>query len=401
MLIQKPHTWLEINKTAFDHNMAQYRSLVGQATRIAVVVKSNGYGHGTKEMGLLCQQNPLVEWICTASLTEALELRSYGIQKPILVLSMVDEDPRLAIQHEIDLPVFDSETAHIYHRIAQEVGKSCRIHIKIDTGLTRYGLPVASAMPTVQEIYALPHLTVVGIFTSCAESGNTDRSFTMQQMTLFSEFCKNLESLGIDIPLKHGANSAAASTVHTLFPVLNLVRLGAGAYGLWHFKDSFDQAALNHPGLALQHIATWKSRITYIKHVPTGTPVGYDRTYTTTRPTTIAIIPVGYQDGYDRRLSNKGLVLIRDYYARVIGRICMNATLIEIPADKHAVLGDQVILLGDYEHLRAHDIARTIESYNAREITTRLAPAMHKKIVAQELVNAQQKSDTRIQKMPI
>lgn len=377
MLIQKPHTWLEINKSAFNRNIAIYRTMLDHSTMISVVVKSNAYGHGTKEVGLFCQENTSVDWICTASLSEALELRSYGITKPILVLSMVDEDPQQALMHDIDLPLFDVPTAIALNIIGAQHNKKFNVHVKIDSGMTRYGIIPESAITQIQQIHALPFISIRGIFTSCAESGNPDQTFTLQQLEAFQAICTQLESMGIHIPLKHGANSAAASTVHSMLPACNLVRLGAGAYGLWHFRDT----ASNHPHLKLEQIITWKSRVTYIKHVPAGTSVGYDRTYTTTRPTTIAIIPVGYQDGYDRRFTNKGLMRIHNYYARVIGRICMNATLLEIPEGQEVALGDEVILLGNYDNLRAHELATMIESYNAREITTRLAPHMAKRVV--------------------
>lgn len=381
MIIKSPHTWLEINQTAFDHNIQTYRSLLGDKTTISVVVKSNAYGHGTHEVGLLCQNNPHVDWICTASLSEALQLRSYGVTKPILVLSIIDQDPQLAIEHSIDLPVFDIATARTLNQIGAQSGQKVNVHIKIDSGLSRFGLDPRTALSKIMQINQLAHVSIRGIFTSCAESGNPDQTFTLQQLNTFNLVCQQLEELGIRIPFKHGANSAAASTVHTQFPLFNFVRLGAGAYGLWHFRD--EQS--NHSELPLQQVLSWKSRIGNLKTVPAGTCVGYDRTFTTTRPTTIAIIPVGYQDGYDRRFTNKGFVLINGYYARVIGRICMNATLIEIPEGKQAQLDDEVILLGNCEKLRAHELAALIESYNAREITTRLSPAIEKIITENKL----------------
>jgi alanine racemase len=377
MLIKSPHTWLEISKAAFDHNIQTYRSLIGSDTALSVVAKSNAYGHGTKEIGILCQENAQVDWLCTASLSEALELRSYGITKPILVLSIIDKDPELALTHDIDFPVFDLETAQILNAIAQKTNRAFNVHIKIDTGLTRYGLAAETALDNIKAIHALPHIKARGIFTSCAESGNPDQTFTLQQLNTFNELCKTLEGQGIVIPFKHGANSAAASTVQAQFPLFNFVRLGAGVYGLWHFRDSVD----NHPELSLKPVLSWKTRIGTIRNVPVGTCVSYDRTFITDRPTTIAIIPVGYQDGYDRRFSNKGVVRIHDYYARIIGRVAMNAALIEIPEGKTAHIGDEVILLGDYDKLQAHQLAALIESYNAREITTRLAPHIEKKIL--------------------
>lgn len=377
MLVKKPHTWIEISRAAFDHNIQTYRSLIGNKTILSVVVKSNGYGHGLKEMGLLCQENPEVQWLCTASLSEALALRKQGITKPILVLSIIDEDPALAIEHSIDLPLTDYAQAVLLHEAGAREQQKITVHIKIDTGLTRYGLSPETALKEIIAIAQLPFIQIRGIFTSCAESGNPDQTFTLQQLELFNALCAQLDANGIHIPFKHAANSAAASTVQSRYPHCNFIRLGAGAYGLWHFRDAMN----NHPNLSLQPILTWKTRTGIIKKVPAGTCVSYDRTFIAQHPTTIAIIPVGYQDGYDRRMSNKGIVRIRDYHARVIGRVAMNAALIEIPEGKVAEMGDEVILLGANDQLQAHQLAALIESYNAREITTRLAPHIERKIV--------------------
>lgn len=377
MLVKKPHTWIEISKAAFDHNIQTYRSLIGKGTILSVVVKSNGYGHGLKEMGLLCQENPEIQWLCTASLSEALELRKQGITKPLLVLSIIDEDPVLAIEHSIDLPLTDYAQAALLNEAGARAQQKITIHIKIDTGLTRYGLSPETALKEIRVIAQLPFIQIQGIFTSCAESGNPDQTFTLQQLTAFDALCSELETHGIHIPFKHASNSAAASTVQNKFPHFNFIRLGAGAYGLWHFRDAMN----NHADLSIKPVLTLKTRIGTIKKVPADTCVSYDRTFITMRPTTIAIIPVGYQDGYDRRFTNKGIVRIKDYYARVIGRIAMNATLIEIPEDKTVEIGDEVILLGAVDQLQAHQLAALIESYNAREITTRLAPHIEKVIV--------------------
>lgn len=376
MLVSKPHSWIELNAAAVDHNINVYKNLINSDTTLCAVLKSNAYGHGILEMGNICQKNSSVAWLSTASLSEALILRNAGITKPIIVLSIIDENPILALDQNIDLPIFDIETAHTLNEIGAQHNKKFFIHIKIDSGMSRFGFTVDHSLEAILHIARLQNLSINGIYTHCAESGNPEQSFTMTQLQSFETACKQIADAGIHIPFKHASNSAAASAVHNIFSS-NFVRLGAGLYGLWHFRNSQE----HHPLLNLKPVMTWKSRICHIKKVAANTFVGYDRTYQTSRETIIATIPIGYYDGYDRRFTNQGIVRINNFYAKVIGRICMNATMIEIPQEHTVNLGDQVVLLGDYEHLRAHDLAHTISSFNAREITTRLHPLLERKIV--------------------
>ncbi len=388
MLVPKPHSWIELDATAFNHNINIYRNIIGKNTILCVALKSDAYGHGIKQMGKICQENDTVDWICTASLSEALILRNENIIKPILVLSLIDEDPALALTHAIDLPVFDLSTAELLNEIGRKHNKKFSIHIKIDSGMSRFGFIAQEGLEPVQHIARLPFISINGIYTHCAESGNPEQSFTLKQLHAFDLICQQIEQAGIHIPFRHASNSAAASTVHPLF-ASNFIRLGAGTYGLWHFRNSPEE----HPNLNLKSVMTWKTRVCHIKKVPANTFIGYDRTYQTTRETIIATIPVGYYDGYDRRFTNQGIMKINDYYAKVVGRICMNATKLEIPEGHTVSLGDEVILLGDHDNLRAHDLAKTIHSFNAREITTRLSPHLERRIVNEvTVVNSLQKN---------
>jgi alanine racemase len=396
MLVLKPHTWLEINQNAFDHNIALYRSLIGDKTQLSVVLKSNASGHGIREYGQLCEENPHVNWLCTASLSEAMVLRHAGITKPILVLSIIDEDPALAIMYDIDLPVFDLETAHILSAIGEQLNKKIAVHVKIDTGLSRFGFKPDESLAALTHISTMQGLMIRALFTHCAEASNPDKSFTMQQFETFNSVIQELENNGIHIPLKHAANSGPSSTMNSLYPACNFVRLGAAANGLWHFRDT----PQDHPLLDLKPVLTWKSRISHIKKILVNTCVGYDRTYTTTRETIVATIPVGYHDGYDRRFTNLGIMRINNFYAKVVGRICMNATMLEIPEGKAVSIGDEVILLGDYDYIRAHDLAALIGSFNAREITTRLSGHLERRIVRDKECNKTIIPQTQIQTTP-
>lgn len=381
MITPKPYTWIELNRTAFEHNANWYRNRIGVNTMLAVVVKSNAYGHGLLEIGTLGQASNWVDWLCTATLSEALTLRNHGIIKPILVLSIIDEDPALAAQHAIALPVFDLPTAQILNECAQRMNKHIAVHIKIDTGMSRFGFMPSEAIAAIQDIQKLPFINAQGIFTSCAQAGTADQSFTLQQLTQFDTLCETLEKLGINIPIRHATNSAATNNFAHQFPRFNFVRVGAGIYGLGHMASSPAFTPLD-----IVPIMQWKTRVTHVKHIKAGDYVGYDRTFRATRDTTLAVVPVGYQDGYDRRMSNKGVVFINnEYYAHVVGRICMNATIIAIPEGKTVAIGDEVMLLGDHPQLRAHEIATMIESFNAREITTRLSANMERIIMHPEV----------------
>lgn len=393
MITPKPYTWIELNNTAFEHNVAWYKKQIGNQSFLAAVVKSNAYGHGLLEIGTLCQASNWVDWLCTATLSEALALRNHGITKPILVLSIIDEDPTLAAKHEIALPVFDLATAQILSACAQRMNKHIAVHIKIDTGMSRFGILPGEAIGAIRHIQKLPLINAQGIFTSCAQAGTADQSFTLQQLMQFDALCAELENHGINIPIRHATNSASTNNFASQFPRFNFARVGAGIYGLGHMA--------NAPTFTLPDIVPimqWKTRVSHIKHIKAGDYVGYDRTFTATRNTTLAIIPVGYQDGYDRRMSNKGTVLINnEYYAPVVGRICMNATIIAIPEDKTVELGQEVMLIGDHPQLRAQEIAMMIESFNAREITTRLSPDIEKKVIAHVIAIGDQKIDPALQ----
>ena len=380
MITPKPYTWVELNSAAFEHNVHWYKNRIGVNTLLAAVIKSNGYGHGLIEMGLLCEQSKVVDWICTATLSEAIALRANSVTKPIVVLSIIDEDPTLAAKHAIAVPVFDMHTAYQLNESGKKIHSKIMVHVKIDTGMSRYGFMCEEAVEAIREIQKLPYITIQGIFTSCAQAGSVDQSFTMHQLTQFDDLCALLEKNNIHIPIRHATNSAATSNFVTQFPRFNLARIGAGIYGLGHMAQSLE---LTQPNII--PIMQWKTRVSHIKHIQAGDYVGYDRTFQATRNTTLAVVPIGYQDGYDRRMSNKGIVFINnEYYAPVVGRICMNATIIAIPEGKAVSIGDEVMLLGDKPNLRAHEIATMIESFNAREITTRLSPSIERKITQQQ-----------------
>lgn len=349
-------TWLEISASAFAKNCAYYASRMPGAS-CALVIKSNAYGHGLPELSTLAQKSNHVSWLCTSNLSEALAVRASGVTKPLLVLSYCDADPILALTHDIALTVSSSEQLTTLSAL-QHPGVF-NVHLKVDTGMRRFGFAPDEVIAIAQQITATPNLNLSGIYTHFAESDNADQTFTDHQHTQFATTLTQLHAHGITPPCIHAHNSAASRARQ---PFGTLSRIGAGAYGL----------------LGLTPVLTWKARIISLRTVGAQQPIGYSRTYTTQRETRVASIPVGYYEGYDRRLSNCGTVVIMHngtpHYAPVIGRVCMNVTLLDVTDIPDAQIGTEVIILGDHDDIRAADLAHKVGSFNPREITTRIAP---------------------------
>lgn len=373
-----PLTWIEISKSALENNLRMFKSLAHN-TLIAPVVKSNAYGHGLLEIARLCQESSSADWLCTASLSDAVFLRTQGIIKPILVLSYLDEDPALAVHYGIDVLVYDEATIKELSAIGKAIGKPVAIHIKVDTGMSRLGFFPHEIPALIAKIQQLGGLVISGIATHFSEVAQENQQYTQQQAQAFNDLLLFLKKNDFHIPIRHAANSAGA--INITGPLWNFTRLGAGLYGLWPSAFTQQRAQHNHTGFTLQPIMTWKTRIITMRRLPAHSFVGYDRTYTTTRDTTMAILPMGYFDGYNRRLTNLGTVMVHNKAAKVMGRVCMNLLMIDVTDIPQARVGDEVILLGNHPGLTAHDMAQLTEGRNPREVTTQLNAQIKRIIV--------------------
>lgn len=363
------NSWIEINAAAFNHNIAQYKKIVGPVL-LAPVIKSNAYGHGLELIAHLCENNPDVDRICVVSLSEALRLRAIGITKPLLVLSIIDANIAYAIEHDIEIIVYDIITAHELNALAHTQNKKAQIHIKVDTGLSRLGLSPDAAYALIQQIQQLSHITISGIFTHYAASENADQTFTNQQIKTFNQLLEKLDAQGIHIPLKHTSCSAAITANNATH--FTMVRLGIGIYGLWPSADNKKTTLAHYPTFSLKPIMTWKTRIIHIKEISAGSYVGYNLTHQTNKPTRIATLPIGYWDGYDRRLSNKGIVLINNQCAPVVGIVAMNLIMVDVTGID-VLVGDTVTLLCAHEHVNATMLAQLCNTINY-ELVTRINP---------------------------
>ena len=366
-------TWVKINKENLLHNLSQFRKLVGAKVKIMGVVKANAYGHGLIEVaGVISDQ---VDWFGVDSLSEALKLRQVAIKKPILVLGYTElKDLKEAVKNNISLTVYNKETIEKLGKIPiHNPNLNPKIHIKIETGTARQGVLENEILEFIKFVKQYPSIEIQGISTHYANiEDTTDSSFAKAQLEIFSRAAEILKKEGVT-PLRHTACSAAT----ILFPEthFDMVRLGISMYGLWSSKETKAVAKNKNLELDLKPALTWKTIIAQIKNLPAGTPVGYGLTERVSRDSKIAILPIGYYDGYDRKLSSVGNVLIRGKRCKVLGRVCMNMIIVDVTDLPKVELEDEVVLLGRQgkEEISAEDLAQKIGTINY-EVVTRINP---------------------------
>ncbi len=335
-------TRAEIDLDSIEHNVSEFRRLLGPDVQIMAVVKADGYGHGAVPVARAALRAGATH-LAVALLEEALELRRAGIEAPILLFGYTHPDAApLLLKHRLAPAIFDLETARLLSSRCRAEGRTLPVHLKIDTGMGRVGVPAADAPAFIAAVSRLPALELQGIFThlsSADENDDSARAHTARQLQLFDRVIAAAGEQGVSFPLRHAANSAAA----VLFPQAryNLVRIGISLYGCYPAPWMRDHGAVKlRPAMSL------KSRIVYLKEVPPQTPIGYGRTYLTAGRSRIATVSVGYADGYHRRLSNRGQVLVRGRRAPIVGRICMDQLMIDVTHIDGAACGDEVVLYG-------------------------------------------------------
>ncbi len=361
-------TWVEVSKSAIKHNLAQFKRLIGRQVLLMPVVKSNAYGHGMVEVAKICDTDKNVSRICVVNLDEALELIKNGIKKPILILSFYELDEKklkTAIKNKVAFPVYTEDQLVVLNKIAKQLKTKAVVHLKIDSGTTRIGVLPNQAVIYAKKISKLNNLYLEGIWSHFASSEN-DPVFTKKQLDLFDNIIKQVEKEGIVIPVKHFACSAAM-ILHkdTHF---NAVRLGLSTYGLYPDEKSRKKISLK-PALSLN------TKIIQVKNIPSDTKISYGGTYTTKQPTKIAILPIGYWDGIDRKLSNVGEVIIKGQKCPIRGRVCMNLTMVDVTKIQNVKIGDKATIIGSQGNtsVSADDLTRLIGTINY-EVVDRINP---------------------------
>lgn len=334
-------TWAEIDLSVMESNFENMQKALSKGTKMLAVVKANAYGHGAVTIAKRMEPKEYIWGFAVATIEEALELRSAGIEKPVLILGYVfASDYEALVEHEIRTAVFTVEMAEKLSAMAVQKGKILPIHFAVDTGMTRIGFRgPKESIPDMLRICALPGLYAEGMFTHFARADENSPQRTREQFALFMEFAGLLRENGVKIPLLHCNNSAGI--LWNREGDLDMVRPGITIYGI-----SPSQEVMN-PGVEYEPVLSWKARISHVKEVESGTQVSYGGTYVTDKEkTVIATIPVGYADGYPRSLSNRGSVLIQGKKAPIIGRVCMDQFMVDVTDIPEVMPQDPVTLIG-------------------------------------------------------
>ena len=367
-------TWIEINKKNLNSNLSQFRKLVGEKVKIMGVVKANAYGHGLVVTSKIIEKN--VDWFGVDSLVEGIELRKNNIKKPILVLGYVElGDLKTAVKNKLSLTVYNKETIDCLGEIPiKNPYFNPKIHLKLETGTGRQGIPETDLAEFLKHIKKYPSIKIEGASTHYANiEDTTDSSYAKNQLAVFRRMVAAIEAEGFKIPFKHTACSAAA----ILFPEtrFDMVRLGISMYGLWSSKETKAIANSGKNKLNLKPAIFWKTKIAQLKKIKSGAAIGYGLTEILSRDSLIAILPIGYFDGYDRKLSSIGNVLIRGQRCKILGRVYMNMIIVDATDLKNVKIEDEAVLLGKQgkEEITAEEIAQKIGTINY-EVISRINP---------------------------
>ncbi|MDR7491928.1 MAG: alanine racemase [Armatimonadota bacterium] len=355
--------WAEVDLEAVAANVQAVRRHVG-ATPVMAVVKANGYGHGALPVARAAVRAGAA-WLGVATVEEGIALRDGGVVAPVLVLGP-DEPVEEAVARGLTLTVADPASLHrtvTAARRASPGGRRVRVHLKVDTGMTRLGF-WPEAVPAAVETLAAAGVAVEGVFTHLA-AADSDPAFTAEQLRRFAPAARAVRAR-FPRALRHAAATAALLTVPEAR--LDLVRLGIGLYGLLPGPGFASPVALR-PAMRL-----W-ARVAQVREVPAGVDVSYGRTYRTTGPTRLATVAIGYGDGYLRSLSNRGAMLLDGRRAPVVGRVCMDYTIVAVPPGAAVQPGDAALVFGP--ELPAEEVAEAAGTI-AYEVVTRLGPRVRR-----------------------
>ncbi len=339
-------THATVNLAAIQNNLRYIRSLAGNKM-IMPIVKANAYGHGILEVTRECVAAG-AEYIGVGFLEEGIFLRQNDVDAPILVMGgILGYQVKKFIQYDLEMTVSSLElAAHIDSQIKKQKAK---VHLKIDTGMERIGVSYKYAVEFVRRVAMMKNIEIVGLYSHFSASDEEDHSFTHQQFERFQDIIGQLKKLGIEIPLKHIANSA--SLINYPETHMDLVRPGLLVYGISPSPHKQD-------AVPVIPVLTLSSKVVFIKRVPAGTGISYNRKYFTDRDCNIVTVPIGYGDGYSRILTNKGEVLIHGKRYPIVGAVCMDQMMVNL-GDDNAAFGDEVVLIGRMgnETITAWDVA--------------------------------------------
>jgi len=377
-----PQTQVIVDLGAVAYNIRALKGLLSRNTKFMAVVKADAYGHGAVQIARTVLENG-ADWLAVARISEAVQLREADIDAPILLFGDVlpEQVPYLAA-HDIRVTLTCLETARGIAAAAAKDNSTLKVHVKVDTGMGRLGVlhdqlvkPGNSFAPSLQcseeilVIHALKGIETEGIYTHLANADARDKAHTQCQISRFGCLVKELAQKGLTPPLVHAANSAALIDMPQAH--FNMIRPGIAIYGLWPSGET------DHTRVCLKPAMPIRSKIIHLKKVSKGFKISYGSTHVTQISTCIATISIGYADGYNRRLSSMGEMIVRGSKAPITGRVCMDFTMIDVGHIPDCQTGDEVVIMGSQgnETISADDIARTIGTINY-EITASLTKRM-------------------------
>ena len=375
-MLDHPITWAEINLEAYAHNIRELKRLTRPPARLMAVVKANGYGHGAVEVAREALQNG-AQYLGVARINEAIPLREAGLEVPILIFGYSPPDlAPVLMDYELTQTVYSLSTASALSEQATRKGKKINVHLKVDSGMGRLGflLETTNGNPhdnaaqnparEIEAITRLPGLTVEGIFTHFATADSADKSYADLQLDRFMDLLNRLQREGLEPPLRHAANSGALIDMPGSH--LDMVRPGIATYGLYPSNE------VNKRIVDLKPVMTLKSKIIHLKRVAPGFNISYGITFQTKNHTTIATVPVGYADGFNRLLSSRGHMLIHGRRVPIVGRVCMDLTMLDVGGISKVALEDEVVVFGEQgnEAVTADEIASSLDTINYEVVST-------------------------------
>ena len=374
-----PLSWVEIDRGRLESNLAAIRSVIDSKSAMMIVVKANAYGHGLEEVAPIVA--PRADWLGVNTLEEALALARLRIEKPIAILGYTPPArSHEVVEHGFRQVVFRLDVARGLSEAARGARSTVRVHIKVETGTNRLGIPVSDLEGFLIEIRKLPGLEVEGLYTHFANIEDTlDPSFAQLQLQRFREGIEIAERVGVTPRFVHAGATAGV----LLYPGthFSMVRVGIGAYGVWPSRETRLAARERGEEINLQPVLAWKARVAQVKDVTAGEFIGYGLTYQARRPMRVAVIPIGYYDGLDRRLSNTGRALVRGQPAPIVGRVAMNMIVLDVTATDAAEDEEAVFIgrQGDAE-IRVEELAEKSGTISY-ETLARIHPSLPRRVV--------------------
>ncbi|MBA4419863.1 MAG: alanine racemase [Anaerolinea sp.] len=359
-------TWAEIDLDAIAENVRAFKQHIGDRVELIAVVKANAYGHGAVPVAHAALQAGATR-LAVHRMTEGIELRQAGISAPIIIMGYTPPSGvEQIIQWNLTPSLITLEFAESLSSLASSKGIQIPVHIKVDTGMNRYGILPPEVLGFSQSLLRLPGLFLEGLFTHFATADWNEQVFIRRQLAVFNDVVAVLQANHIEIPILHAANSA--TTFRLPDAHFNAVRIGIAMYGL----DPSDEWS---PVFEIRPALTMKSLVSRVRDIPAGVGISYGRTYITEKAIRVALVPAGYGDGFHRILSNKGEVLIRGKRAPILGRICMDQFVVDISGIPCVKQDDEVVIIGRQgeDTIRAEEIARLAGTINY-EVTTSLLP---------------------------